>query len=219
MADMVVLKAVFDDSDIMVDYFNSDRSMFSWFVCDLEGRVTEGKLRKALKLLPNWLQAFEWTYRKGEVYSMSDHPYGQLRVDKGLRLTVKGEHTYSHSDRSLRFILTATFKSCFNMNNSITEPIPETKQRLSQMLEAKEQEWSLRRREQKQRIREAQVKTIESSHAVIDGKGFHILTAEEKKQQIEDYQKKCILEDKQERERIKNRNPKNLEDFLNPDNN
>lgn len=212
---IIYLEAVFDDSDIMTDYFNRDRPMFEWYICDLEGkRVTEGKLRRALKHLPEWLRAYEWKFRKGEVYSMSDHCYGQLRVDQGVGLTVRGEHTYGHTDSPLRFIITVTSVSCFEMNHSLEDQIPETKQVLSEMLEAKQEEWTLRRKEQKEAIKKAHIETIKTSHAVIDGKGFRVLTEEEKKKQIENYLKQARIKEEQKKERIRNKKPKNLLDFF-----
>ena len=82
------------------------------------------------------------------------------------------------------------------------------------MLEAKQQEWSLRRKEAKPKIMEAHIKTIQSSHAVIDGQGFRMLTQEDKKQQIEEYLKKCRQEEMYEQERIRHSKPKSLLDYF-----
>jgi len=47
--------------------------------------------------------------------------------------------------------------------------------------------------EQQERSLEAHIKAIQSSQAVIDGSGFHILTAEEKQEQAEKLRKEFLL--------------------------
>jgi len=123
---VIEIDAVFDDTDIIIDYFAPDRPIERWFVCMLEGKVvTEGKLRSAVKLLPQWLQMYGWTYRPGEKYSMSDHPYGQLRA-KEVGVTWP-EHLNSGNVRSKMDILMNTCRlSTFEMNDSIENPIPAT---------------------------------------------------------------------------------------------
>ena len=188
---IIVLKAVFDDSDMMTDYFNSDRPFGEWYVCDLEGkRVTQGKLRKALKRLPEWLKAFKWTFRKGEKYSMSDHYYGQLRADEGTGLEIKGEFTYSHYDKPVRFILTATYLETFQMNDSVENPIPETFEEMKRLIEEKQRKWREQRQRAKEHLKKVMPKIIQDSHAIIDGKGFRVLTQEEKDQMIAKYKEK-----------------------------
>jgi hypothetical protein len=209
MADMIVLRAVFDDSDPMADYYHPDRAIFEWYVCDLEGKmVTEAKLRRALKKLPEWLQGLNWKYQKPAKYSMSNHYFGQLRADEGVGLTVKGEHTYSHCDKPLRFILTACSKGIFTINNSLNQQIPQSKELLSQMLEAKQQVWSLRNKQTKEAMEQTVPKIIQESIAIIDEKGFHYLTQEEKCEQTQRFLNKIRMKKDAETK------PKTLLDFI-----
>jgi len=194
---IVVLEAVFDDSDIQTDYCHRDRPLETYFVCDLEGKmITEAKLRKALEKLPAWLQGLKWVYEKPEKYSMSDHYYGQLRADEGLGLTIRGEHTYGHYDQSVRFLLSTSTIGIFNMNHTIGKPIPKSIEEMRQFVEQKQKEWKEQRERSKEAMRKAHIETIKSSHAIIDGTGFHILTEEEKKKQIEAFTKKCEEQDR-----------------------
>lgn len=170
---IVVLRAVYDDSDIQTDYFNRDRNLDEWFVAHLEGsRVTESKLRRALELLPSWLREFDWTFRKGEKYSMSDHYYGQLRVDKGVGLTVKSSWG---REASLGFILTVTSLRVFEMNRKIDTPIPQSLEEIQKLIERKQKEAEERREKAKKRMEENRAQIEAQAHAVIDEKGFRIL--------------------------------------------
>jgi len=185
---IVVLEAVFDDSDIMTDYFHRDRPLKEWFVCELEGKVvTEAKLRKALTKLPAWLQAYKWTYQKPEKYSMSDHYYGQLRMDEGTGLTVSKPLTYSSETRGVGFILSTT--SCvdtWKVNHDQNEPLPQSIEEIRRFIEEKQrkEEERLNDPERKLRIAKAHADTIANATAVIDGRGFHVYTEQEKKEEI-----------------------------------
>ena len=168
-----VLRATFDDSDIMTDYFNRDRSLDEWFVAQFEGtRVTESKLRRALQQLPSWLREYDWTFQKGEKYSMSDVYYGQLRVDKGVGLTVKNSW---NRESSLGFILTVTSLRVFEMNRKIDIPIPQSIDEIKELIERKQRESEECRAEAKKRMEESRAKIEAQAHAVIDEKGFRIL--------------------------------------------
>jgi len=195
MPDMVELRAVYDDSDGMTDYFAPNMSLEEWYVCDLKGRVTEGKLRKALNLLPAWLQTFVWTFRKGEKYSFSDHPYGQLMVNQGVDITLDGKYMYGKMDRSLRFILTASTKSIFTMNDSLDNPIPDSREALIQVVDAWKQRRDETRRIASENMRKNTPKMIQESHAIIDGKGFRELTQEDKDELIEKAKQEWRIDD------------------------
>ena len=79
---IVVLEAVYVESDILTDYFAKDTPYISWYVCEYPGNaVTEAKMRATMQRLPEWLRRYDWKWQIGENYSMSDHPSGQLRAD------------------------------------------------------------------------------------------------------------------------------------------
>ncbi len=182
---VIVLRAVYDDSDLMTDYYHPDHSLEEWYVCDLKGkRVTESKLKKGLVKLPGWLQAFKWCYRRGEDYSMSDHPYGQLRADEGTSFA------YGNSwgdTRLVRFILTATSLGIYEMNSSKDKPIPKSREEFQKLLDYESIERQESRVRQVKALQKIQPKIIEESHAIIDGQGFRVLTAEEKASRIEEF--------------------------------
>lgn len=126
---IISLEAVYNNSDLITDYFDGNARLKEWYVEDFNGKkITEAVLRKSLKQLPKWLQEQEWSYQKGEKYSMSDHPYGQLecglfgewwKVQKASVTTVN-----SIGDTvPVRFILTLGYLDLFTMNNK-KEPIP-----------------------------------------------------------------------------------------------
>lgn len=118
---IITLEAVYDSSDLSSDYYSPDTPIKEWFVAEIgTKRVTEEVLRQAAKLLPLWLQQRDWSYRKGEKYSMSDHPYGQLRIDEGL-----GIRYFNHGKpKNIALILSATTWSIFRMNHDEYEEIP-----------------------------------------------------------------------------------------------
>jgi len=149
MPDIITLEAVYDNSDIRTDYFDSDHGIEEWYVCDIQGPVTEAKLRRAVRLLSEWLQGFNWAFRKGEKYSMSDHSYGQLRVDSETNLCFP---TGEGSTSKVRFILTATFRDIFEMNDRVDNPIPQTLEAMKAFIESKIKE----REERMQKCKEAQ---------------------------------------------------------------
>lgn len=190
---IVILEAVYDDSDLMTDYFNRDAPVEKWFICDLPGKaVTEQGLRMALSQLPAYLQAMTWEYQKGEKYSMSDHYYGQLRMDKGLGVEVKG----SGGASGVGLIISSYAASTFEMNHKYNKPIPKTLGELQVYITNWEDERKRRSEALKPKILEAQIKTIQQSSAVIDGRGFHVLTKEDKTKMIADLQKEENKTDK-----------------------
>jgi len=185
---IIVLEAVFDDSDMQSDYFHRDCPLETWYVCDLEGiKVTEAKLVKALRLLPAWLRNYSWRLRKGEDYSMSDHPYHQLRVDTGVGVAILnnwGRRT------GLGFILTVTSLRIFEMNHQKDYGIPKTFEDFKYLVSSREREHQERKAKLIEETAKATPKIIQESTAIIDAKGFRILTQEEKDKMIEDFRKK-----------------------------
>ena len=118
---IITLEAVYDSSDLSSDYYSPDTPIKEWFVCEIgTKRVTEEVLRQASRLLPLWLQSKAWSYSRGEKYSMSDHPYGQLRIEQGL-----GIRYFNHGQpKNVALILSATTWSIFRMNHKADEEIP-----------------------------------------------------------------------------------------------
>lgn len=154
---IIVLEAVYDNSDIMTDYFDRDHGYLEHFVAPLEGKVvTEAKLRQALRKLPQWLQGYEWKFRKGEKYSMSDHPHGQLRADNGVGITVKNQE--GRQDCGLGFILGISYESVFTMNHSMTTPIPATREEFLTQVAGKEKIQEEKRQAMRKKFEEAQTK-------------------------------------------------------------
>jgi hypothetical protein len=158
MPDIIILEAVYDDSDIRTDYFSPDAPIGKWFVCPLKGKVVnEAKLREALRALPDWLQRDtlwphdRWIYRKGEKYSMSDHPYGQLRVTTDLRFPCSAGGTSTVS-----LILGVTWKDLFKSNYSMTDPIPESFDAMKAFVEKKIRE----REEREKKFKEARERAM-----------------------------------------------------------
>lgn len=179
----IVLKIAYDDSDIMTDYFNRDRPFETYYLADLQGKVvTEAKLRACLKLLPEWIRNHEWGYQKGEKYSMSDHYYGQLRVDKGIGATI---HSSSHYDVGMCLIITVEYLSTFEMNNRKDHRPPESLEELKARIKAKQEAAEKRRQELKPKILEASIKMIENVSHVMDETGFHAMSPQEKEEKIQ----------------------------------
>jgi len=145
MPDIITLEAVYDNSDIRTDYFDSDHGIEEWYICDLPGKVvTKRKLIEALCKVPDWLKVLGyWGFRKGEKYSMSDHPYGQLRCDDDTGLAFPDD---SGSSRKVRFIITACTREIFEMNDRVDVPIPPTFEAMKAFVEER-----VREREEKQR--------------------------------------------------------------------
>ena len=184
---VIVLEAVFDDSDIQTDYFARDRPLEKWFVTTLEGKiVNEQKLRRAVLLLPSWLQALTWSFQKGEKYSMSDHYYGQLRAGQNFGLDIEHLASYPCGKRGIEFLLSVEHLSTFTMNDKVEIPLPASPDEIKKLIdekEAKELAWR-NDPERKLRIAKGEADTIANSTAVIDGRGFHVLTEQEKKEEI-----------------------------------
>ncbi|MGP8056940.1 MAG: hypothetical protein ACLP9K_04990 [Nitrososphaerales archaeon] len=136
---IVVLEAVYDNSDIMTDYFAKDTPYTSWYVSEYPGKaVTEAKMRATLQRFPGWLQQYEWQWQRGENYSMSDHPRGQLRADGQTGILVYAGS--SNSGREIGFLLSTTSESIFLMNNRKEAPIPATLDEFKALIVRKEEE-------------------------------------------------------------------------------
>ncbi len=189
---IVTLELVYDDSDGMTDYYHPDRTYETWVVCKYQGkRITEPRLRDAIKHLPAWIQALNWTWQKGEPYSMSHHPRGQLRVDGGIdsELTVK-----AYGGRSgMGFLLgTDWLNGLFKANypNWGSNKPPASLDELKATVKEKE---TIRNKpptiqEQEKRL-EGHIREIQSSHAVIGAQGFQVMTEELKAVEIDKLRK------------------------------
>jgi len=136
---VVILEAVYDNSDLMTDYFAKDTPYLSWYVCEYAGKaITESKMRAALQRLPEWLQRYDWRWQRGENYSMSDHPYGQLRADGQTRILVYSGS--GNSAREISYLLSTTSESIFLMNNRKEVPVPATLDEFKVLIVRKEEE-------------------------------------------------------------------------------
>jgi len=187
----ITLELVYDDSDSMTDYYAPDRTYETWLVCSYKGkRITEPRLREGIKSLPAWLQKLNWTWQKGEPYSMSHHPKGQLRFDGGLDIRVKAYGGNSGMSLILGVgYLNGLFKA--NHKDWDTKEIPGNLEALQNFVADKEKE---RNRpptvEQQERALQGHIRDIQNSHAVIDGRGLVVLTPEEKEKQIQELKEK-----------------------------
>jgi len=162
MPDIITLEAVYDNSDIMTDYFDRDYPIQRWYVCDVQGKViTESKLRRALRLLPEWLQKFNWTFLRGEKYSISDHPYGQLRVDHGTDLRFPCSGGMGGGMSTVGFILTACTRRIFEMNDRVDNPIPPTYEAMKAFIDSKIKEREQKYREARERAQQEQKRAKE----------------------------------------------------------
>ena len=170
MSEIIVLKAVYDNSDFYTDYYCPSQCLNEWFICEMEGkRRTEGKLWKALKLLPEWLKRLTWEYYKGEKFVGARFFYPTLSAKEDLGLKVKNDWGYT-----VRVRLHITFSSryWFEANHGINAKIPQSLEEFKQFIEDWIRRREEKRRQTKEKVAEAMIKTIESSHAIIDGRGF-----------------------------------------------
>lgn len=201
---IVKLEAVYDNSDIMTDYFARDTPYEQWKICDLDGdRVTEQKLRDALKKCPQWIQALEWTFERGEKYSMSDHPYGQLRHDHSTGVEIR--NGYGGGDRPVTLLISISHLWNNAEKSDLDTSIPATIEELRAYIEGKQDRKEQEAKALKPQSRENALKSIQNSQAsyVIDEKGFHPYTQEDKNREIAKLQEEWAREDRQEAEEIK----------------
>ena len=145
---IVTLEAVYDNSDVMTDYFDGDSGIEEWYVMPIDKPITEQKLRMATRQpgFPQWLRDLPWTFRKGEKYSMSDHPYGQLRFDQGFDgVFIKGTSAGSGHMSKVRLIVSSSSLSIFKMNSKAETKIPPTFDEFKAFIEGVNQEREQRR--------------------------------------------------------------------------
>ena len=177
-------EVVYDDSESQTDYYAPDRPLFRYpyeAIGERE-RVTEQLLRASLAKLPAWARGLPWAFKKGEKYSMSDHYYGQLRCDHGLEGVPDWPFAYAgrgYQGRTLTYLVKVGYED-INCMNHADGAIPQSVEELARRVEAKRLEQAELERTMKDRMVIANVKAIQSSSAVIDGRGFHVLTEAEK---------------------------------------
>ncbi len=187
----VVLEAVYDNSDLMSDYFDRDHTLAKWGIGgEVSKPITEQKLRAFVSKLPAWLQAYDWTFRKGEKYSMSDDPYAQLRVevaDEG----IEWRHCYQGRGDSGRSLLGLIIQPDYSEPNG--ELIPSTLEGFKQLVEEKNLEYErkaaehaayLKSPEYKRKHLESEIRQAENITAIFDANGFHQVTEEERAAKI-----------------------------------
>lgn len=178
---VIVLEAVYNNSDSQSDYFDRNATLKEWAIELLPGKVvTEAKLRDAVARLPGGFPQLKWTFEKGEQYSMSDHPYGTLESEPLHALRVKA----TVGDSCIRLRVTMSHLS----DKSIKEKgEPFNYAALKAAVDARiqrDQEWEAERKTDayKERMRAQQIADILRSSAVIDGRGFVDLRSPEAKQ-------------------------------------
>jgi hypothetical protein len=158
----IVLKAVFDDSDHMTDYWYPDRTIFEWIIYPIEinERITRNKLEKAFRTLPEWLtEKFLWTYEKPEKYAWSPRYYGQLRTVTNTGLYVPAKYTSSNRDKPIVFVITA---SAFEEDKE-TPPIPKSYEEMKELLNKKFAEWEeekIREKENREKLHSEIIRAI-----------------------------------------------------------
>lgn len=178
---VIVLEAVYDNSDSQTDYFDGNSRLKEWPLEPLVGKVvTEKKLRDAVARLPGGFPRLRWTFEKGEQYSMSDHPYGSLESEPLHALRVKATVGYS----CIRLRVTMTHLS---EQSTKEKGEPFNYAALKRAVDArneKDREGEAYRKTgaYKQQQREQELKLIQGSSAVIDGRGFVDIRSPEAKQ-------------------------------------
>ena len=178
---VIVLEAVYDNSDSQSDYFDRNSRLKEWALEPLTGKVvTEKKLRDAVMKLPGGFPKLKWTFEKGEQYSMSDHPYGTLESEPIHALRVKA----TVGDSCIRFRVTMTHLS---EQSTKEKGEPFNYVALKRAVDArneKDREWEAYRKTgtYKQQQREQELKLIQGSAAIIDGRGFVDIRSPEAKQ-------------------------------------
>ncbi|MEM2905054.1 MAG: hypothetical protein QW587_04865 [Candidatus Bathyarchaeia archaeon] len=179
MADIIVLRAVFSNSDSQRDYYDPDRTLAEWRITELKaGRVTEALLRGALRLLPGWMQALRWTYRKR---TASNHYYGQLRVEEGLGLTVRNEW----GDRvGVGLILEPGYS---RLNPELKPRPPRSLKALNRVIRLYEREAEERERKAREAQSRIMPELIRSATAILDEGGLRVLTRREKEDMARKY--------------------------------
>jgi len=211
MTKVIVLEAVYNNSESMVDYFDRYAGLKEWFVCELEGKmVTEAKLRRALRQLPEWLQNLKWDFEKGEKYSMSEHYYGQL-VSSSTDIPVKKIYG---GESNLFFLLRVTYVRTFEMNNSKEEGLPQSLEEVRSFVVEKQRRRELKEIETREKMAEINAKITQESHAVIDERGFHVLTERDKKEAIVKLQQDLIKKQKEDKKKVIRRKYYNLLDYI-----
>jgi len=173
---IVVLEARYDNSDIQTDYFGY-RTLFERYICDLEGKkVTEKKLRKALRLLSAYYQRLSWKYIKPEKYTLSPHYYGSLEAISNLEII----NDWGYNAR-IYFVITATYFQPDPL------PIPKDEAEIKRLIEQHYKEERERAKRTKEAMKKIYPKIIRDATAIIDAKGFRILTEKEKEELIRKY--------------------------------
>jgi len=90
----------------------------------------------------------------------------------------------------VRLHITFSSRYWFEANHGINAKIPQSLEEFKQFIEDWIRRREEKRRQTKEKMAQAMIKTIESSHAIIDGRGFRVLTPEEKTRMIQDIKRK-----------------------------
>ena len=168
----VVLRAVYNDSDIMTDYFHPDAWFECWFIADMPGkRVSEKKLRTGAAALPSWIRDLGFEYERD---------YGRYRLRSGF-IPDAAMDVYGGGQRGVQFLVEISYSSSLNRANGYYKPIPETHGAFMELVEARALKREADRLEAqshtaKSRRAVQQVKSILSATAIFDGNGFEVQT-------------------------------------------
>jgi len=179
-----ILRLCYDDSDPMTDYYHPRATFMEWLICDYEGRrTTESKLRRALSRCPEWIRKLTFKYKK----TYYDKPYLESEPI-GLTKT----RTYGGYERPFFFIVEDT--PLFSDEGEIPKSIEE----LKGIVERREREQELKEIQMRERIAKAHADIIKNATAIIDAKGFRILTEQEKNEIIVKAQQDLLKKQKED---------------------
>jgi hypothetical protein len=176
MVRLFVLKLVYDDSDAMSDYYSPDATLFRWPIMEVPGKkVTEKKLLDALGRLPRWIQELG--------FELERDSYRRLRLRQRGCLGISYPFGYAGTGfepRPLQFLIEDT-----GLRLEGDGAVPQSFEELRRRVEAEVEE--RRRRMEAGRIAaiEAQIRVMESAHAIIGPNGFEVLTPEARRREIE----------------------------------
>jgi hypothetical protein len=177
MVRLFVLKLVYDDSDAMSDYYSPDATLFRWPIMEVPGKkVTEKKLWDALGRLPRWIRELG--------FELERDSYRRLRLRQRGCLGISYPFGYAGTGfepRPLQFLIEDTGLRFGDDEGAIPQSFEELRRRVEAEVEER------RRRMETGRIAaiEAQIRVMESAHAIIGPNGFEILTPEARRREIE----------------------------------
>ena len=176
----LVLRAVYNNSDSMTDYYHPDAWFECWYIADMPGkRVSERKLRNAAAILPSWIRDLGFEYERD---------YGRYRLRSGF-IPDAAMDIYGGGQRGIQFLVEDSYDSSLDRANGFYKPIPESHEAFMELVEARALKRKADRMEAdshtaKSRRTVSQIKTIMSATAIFDGNGFEVQTPETRVRRI-----------------------------------